>query len=198
MIRRWLRAPIAVLAVALAAGPPPCVLRAQTSRTTGSPGLDIAGMDRSVKPGDDFFGYANGTWLKEAEIPADRGSRGVGAILTELTDRRVAELIQRAAQAGAPAGSDLRKIGDYYASFVDSSAIDAAGLTPLRPTLDSIAAIGDQKDLARFLGTTLRADVDALNATNFYTENLLGLWVAQDLDQPSQYSGATTSARPLR
>jgi predicted metalloendopeptidase len=164
------------------------MLRAQTSRTTGSPGLDIAGMDRSVKPGDDFFGYANGTWLKEAEIPADRSSWGVGAILTELTDRRVAELIQRAAQAGAPAGSDLRKIGDYYASFMDSTAIDAAGLTPLRPTLDSIAAIGDQKDLARFLGTTLRADVDALNATNFYTENLLGLWVAQDLDQPSRYS----------
>ena len=81
-----------------------------------------------------------------------------------------------------------RKIGDYYASFMDSTAIDAAGLTPLEPTLDSIAAIRDRTDLARFLGSTLRADVDAINFTNFHTENLLGLWVAQDLDDPTHYS----------
>ena len=71
---------------------------------------------------------------------------------------------------------------------MDEAAIDAAGLTPLQPTLDSIAAIRDRKDLARVLGSTLRADVDALNATNFYTDNLFGLWVAQDLDDPTHYS----------
>ena len=67
---------------------------------------------------------------------------------------------------------------------MDTTAIDAAGLKPLQPTLDSIAAIRDRKDLARVLGSTLRADVDALNNTNFYTEHLFGLWVAQDLDDP--------------
>ena len=145
-------------------------------------------MDRSVAPGDDFFKYANGTWLKHTEIPADRSSYTSGVILTDLTDRRTADLIQGAVKGDAPAGSDLRKIGDFYASFMDTTAIDAAGLKPLQPTLDSIAAIADRKALANMLGSTVRADVDVLNSTNLYTENILGLWVAQDLDDPSHYS----------
>ncbi len=71
---------------------------------------------------------------------------------------------------------------------MDTTAIDAAGLTPIQPLLDSIAAIVDRRDLARVLGSTLRADVDVLNNTNYYTENLFGLWVAQDLDDPTHYS----------
>jgi putative endopeptidase len=163
-------------------------LSAQTRDTSDSPGIDVAGMDRSVKPGDNFFAYANGTWLKQTEIPADRSSFGAGAILSDSTDRRVAELIQESAKGSAPAGSDRRRIGEFYVSFMDTTAIDAAGFKPLQSTLDSITAIGDRKELAHFLGSTLRADVDALNNTNFYTENLLGLWVAQDLDDPTQYS----------
>ena len=145
-------------------------------------------MDTAVAPGSDFFKYANGTWLERTEIPADRSTYGAGVMLVELTDRRVAELIQNAVKSDAPAGSDTRKIGDYYTSFMDSAAIDAKGLAPLRPKLDSISAIRDRKDLARVLGAGLRADVDALNNTNFYTPNLFGLWVAQDLDDPSHYS----------
>jgi putative endopeptidase len=169
---------------------PPSAVSGQTSPASTRPGagIDLAGMDRSVKPGDDFFAYANGTWLKETEIPADRSSYGAGAVLGELTDKRVADLIRQAAKSSAPANSERRKIGDFYTAFMDSAAIEAAGLKPLRSTLDSIAAIKDRKELARFLGSTLRADVDALNATNFYTENLFGLWVAQDLDDPDQYS----------
>jgi putative endopeptidase len=176
--------PAFVAAALAAASAPPLV--SQTARP--SPGLDVAGMDRSVKPGDSFFNYANGTWLRQTEIPADRSTYGASAILIEQTDRRVADLIQEATKADAPAGSDLRKVGDYYASFMDSTAIDAAGLKPLQPTLDSIAAIRDRKDLARVLGSELRNDVDALNNTNFYTDNLFGLWVAQDLDDPTHYS----------
>jgi putative endopeptidase len=175
-----------IAVIALAAAAPHAALLAQQAHTP--PALDVAGMDRSVKPGDNFFEYANGTWLKQTEIPADRSSYGGSAILIELTDRRVANLIQETAKASAPAGSDLRKIGDYYTSFMDTTAINAAGLTPLQPALDSIAAIRDRRDLARVLGSGLRADVDAINATNFYTENLFGLWVAQDLDDPTHYS----------
>lgn len=175
------------LIAALILLPLPAV-RAQTNHSPKSPGIDVAGMDRSVKPGDDFFAYANGTWLEKTEIPADRSSYGAGSILAEQTDRRVAELIQGAAKGSNPGGSDRRMIGDYYSTFMDSAAIERAGLKPLQPTLDSISAISNRKELARFLGSTIRADVDALNATNFYTENLLGLWVAQDLDDPSQYS----------
>ena len=164
----------------------PGSMAAQQAHTP--PALDVAGMDHSVKPGDNFFEYANGSWIKQTEIPADRSTYGGSAILIELTDRRVADLIQEAAKANAPAGSDLRKIGDYYTSFMDTAAIDAAGLEPLQPALDSIAAIRDRKDLARVLGSGLRADVDVINATNFYTDNLFGLWVAQDLDDPTHYS----------
>ena len=161
---------------------------AETSTAITPHGVDVAGMDRSARPGDAFYEYANGTWLKQTEIPADRSTYGAGAILTEIVDRRVGELIQQTATANTAAGSERRKIGDFYTSFMDTTAIDAAGLKPLEPTLDSIAAIHDRADLARFLGSTLRADVDALNNTNFYTENLFGLWVAQDLDDPAQYA----------
>jgi putative endopeptidase len=176
-----------IAALTLATSAPPATLVAQQAHSSAA-GLDLVGMDPSVKPGDNFFDYANGTWLKQTPIPPDRSSYGTFVTLIDLTDRRVADLIQETAKANAPAGSDLRKIGDYYASFIDTTAIDAAGLKPLQPTLDSIAAIRDRKDLARVLGSGLRADVDALNATNFYTENLFGLWVAQDLDDPTHYS----------
>jgi putative endopeptidase len=183
------RHPLTPLVTALALTAPlmsPGRMTAQQAHTSAA--LDVAGMDRSVKPGDNFFEYANGTWLKQTEIPADRSTYGGSVILIELTDRRVADLIQQTAKTNAPAGSDLRKIGDYYASFMDTAAIDAAGLKPLQSTLDSIAAIHDRKDLAHVLGSGLRADVDVLNATNVYTENLFGLWVAQDLDDPTHYS----------
>ena len=151
-------------------------------------GLDLAGMDRSVKPGDNFFLYTNGTWMKETPIPPDRGSVGAGAQVADLTDKRVVELIQSAAKANAAVGSPKRMIGDYYASFMDTTAIEAAGIKPLQPAFATIAAIKTRKELSRVLGSTLQADVDALNATNFYTENLFGLWVASDLDNPTEYA----------
>jgi putative endopeptidase len=152
-----------------------------------APGIDLAGIDRTVAPGDDFFRYANGSWLKETQIPPDRSVYGTGAILVELTTRRTVALI-RAAAASAPAGTDARKIGDYYASFMDEARIEKLGLKPLEPELARIDAIADRRQLARSLGAALRADVDVLNNTNLHTDNLFGLWVAQDLDDPAHYS----------
>ena len=149
-------------------------------------GLDLVGMDRTVAPGDDFFAYGNGAWVKHTEIPADRGSYGVGREVADLTDRRTAALIRSAATA--PAGSELRKVGDCFHSFMDQKAIEAKGLAPLRPTFKVINAIQDRKYLARYLGSTLRADVDVLNNTQYHTANFLGLWVAQDLDDPTRYA----------
>ena len=148
-------------------------------------GLDLAGIDRSAAPGDDFFHYANGAWLKVTEIPPDRSSYGPAEQLAELTAERTAELVRNT--AGAPAGSEARKIGDYYASFMDEAGIEKKGLEPLQPALRRIDAIKDRAGLAQALGATLRADVDVLNNTNLHTDNLLGLWVAQDLDDPARY-----------
>ena len=167
---------------ALVAAPPRNGTRPEVS------GLDLTGMDRSVAPGHDFFAYANGAWEKRTEIPADRGAFGVGEEVADLTDRRTAALIKAAAASKAPLGSDLRKIGDYYTSFMDEKAIEAKGLTPLKSAFKAIASIHDRVSLAHYLGTTLRADVDVLNATNYYTPNLFGLWVAQDLDDPTRYA----------
>jgi len=158
-----------------------------TAATADAPGIDLAGIDRSVAPGDDFFAYANGAWYKATAIPEDRATYGASAIVYDRTSQRTVELIQDAAKTEAAAGSVERKVGDYYTSFMDEAGIEAKGLTPVRSKLDAIAAIADRRSLSRYLGTTLRADVDALNATNFYTDNLLGLWVAQDLDEPSRY-----------
>jgi putative endopeptidase len=152
-----------------------------------SSGIDLAGMDRAVTPGDNFFAYANGTWLKTATIPPDRSSYGPFDALQELTVKRTADLIKEIAGKDELPGSEARMIADFYTSYMDETGIEAKGLTPLQPQLDQIAAITNKAELSRFLGSTLRADVDVLNATNLITDNLLGLWVAQDLDNPSRY-----------
>jgi predicted metalloendopeptidase len=151
------------------------------------PGIDLAGLDRSVAPGDDFFAYANGAWLKNTPIPADRASYGTSSILVDLTNGRTANLIRQTARAKARPGSEPRKIGDYFASFMDEAGIEARGLQPLQPAFERIAGLKDLRGLSGYLGGTLRADVDVLNATNLTTDNILGLWVAQDLNDPKRY-----------
>ena len=175
-----------VLGAALAGCP------ANSLKTAGSadgqPDILHAALDTTVVPGDDFFAYANGAWIKSTEIPPDRSSWGTGGILAELTAKRTADLIAEAARTSAPAGSDARKIGDTYNTFMDEAAIEAKGLVPLAPELAAIAAITDAQSLARHLGKTVRADVDVLNSTSLHTANIFGLWVAQDLDDPQRYA----------
>ncbi len=152
---------------------------------TPQPGLDLEGMDRSVAPGDDFFDYGNGGWFRRTEIPADRAAWGSFAVLAEEGNRRTAELIREA--GGSPTmGPEARRVGDYFAAYMDEAGIEAKGLEPLRPELAAIAAIGDRSALASYLGGLLRADVDPLNATDFYTDRLFGLWVSPDLDAPER------------
>ena len=148
--------------------------------------IDTAGMDRSVAPGDDFYAFANGGWLKSHEIPADRVVIGTGSTVFDETQRRTAELI-KTADTAAP-GTEARKIGDLYASYMDEAGIEAKGIAPLKPALEALTAVTDEKSLARALGSTLRADVDVLNATNYSTANIFGLWIAQDLDDPTKYA----------
>ena len=162
-------------------------LFAVTSFTALAVGIERDAMDTSTAPGDDFWTYANGAWAKAHPIPADRSSYGVDAVLTEETKKRTVDLIQAAAQNAKP-GSDAQKVGDYYASFMDESGIESKGLTPLQPMFAKIAAIGDRTALARYLGEGLRADIDVLNATHLYTDNLFGLWVSPSFQDPTRYS----------
>ncbi len=152
-------------------------------------GIDLSGMDRSVKAGDDFYAYANGKWQATTEIPADRASTGVFYTVYERAEKRLSDLVQALQKENPAAGSNERKIVDYYAAFMDEAGIEANGLTPLQPSLSAVDGIQDLSGLSRYLGSTLRADVDPINATNFYTENLFGLFVAAGLDDHSQNFG---------
>jgi len=184
MRSNWFRLILMALSFAVA----PCSLGAAAgNEPTFTPGIEVTGMDRSVSPGASFFAYANGTWLGTNEIPPDRSSYGSWDVVEQLVERGVANLIQHLAEARQTEGIETRMIGDYYASFMQEDRIEALGLRPLQPILKRIKEISNRRALATFLGTTLRADVDVLNNTRVYTDNLFGLWVAQDLDHPDRY-----------
>jgi putative endopeptidase len=148
-------------------------------------GVDLAGIDHAVQPGDDFDGYANGAWRAKAVIPTDRSSTGVFFDVFQKAEKRNAELIQGLAASHPAAGSDAARIADYYTAYMDQAGIEQRGLAPLQPTFDRIDAIASTTDLARVLGEGTRVDVDPLNATNYSTEHLFGLFVAQGLEDPS-------------
>ena len=124
---------------------------AQPSLPKG-PEVNLSYMDRAVRPGDDFYEYANGDWIKNTEIPADRAGTAPALPLADEMDKRVSELITEAAKSDKSS-----KIANLYDSFMDEAAIEAKGLKPLQPHLDAIKAISNQRELAHALGETLRA-----------------------------------------
>ncbi|WP_430419425.1 M13 family metallopeptidase [Phenylobacterium sp.] len=169
------------------APPPPPPAPPKPRAQVGEFGFDVSGMDASAAAGDDFFRYSVGKWVDRTEIPADRSNITAFAVIAEKAAERTRAIIEDTAKTEQPAGSEARKIGDYFASFMDAERIEQLGAAPLKPELDEIAAIRTRKDLARVLGASIRADTDALNATNFYTDRPFGLWVAEDLDDTTMY-----------
>jgi len=154
-----------------------------------SPGVDVAGMDKTIRPGDDFYGYTNGGWMQATVIPPDRAVYGGFTVIEEMVSKRTVDLIQEAGKSPAAHGSPSAMVGAYYAAWMNEDAIEERGLAPIRRDLDAIAGIADRKALARVLGGGLRADVDALNATDFYTDRPFGLWVAPDFANPQRNVG---------
>ncbi len=168
------------------AGPAPQISKKSQAAPKAQPttGLDLEGMDKSLQPGDSFFAYANGGWLKKAVIPEDRSRFGISSEVNNLTSKRIEALIQ---EAGKRSDKTSRMISDFYQSYLDIEAIETKGLTPLKATLDNISGLQNRDQLSKYLGTTLRADMDLFNATDTETPNILGLWVAQDLNNPKRY-----------
>jgi predicted metalloendopeptidase len=136
-------------------------------------------MDRSIRPGDDFYRYANGGWLGTVAIPAGHSSYDTRAMLIEKASRQVQDLIQEAAESHPINGSVAQKVGDYYTSLMDEDGIEAKGLTPLRDELARISTIANRTSLSAYLGATLTGEVDGLT-TN--ADHILGLWVNQGFD----------------
>jgi putative endopeptidase len=156
---------------------------------TKEPAVDVAGMDRSILPGDDFYGYTNGGWMKATQIPPDRAVYGSFTIIEEVVSKRTVDLIQTAGKAKAREGSPAGMVGAYYDAWMNEEAIEKRGLEPLKSELDAIAGITDRAALARVLGAGIRADVDALNNTDFYTSRPFGLWAAPDFAHPDRNAG---------
>ena len=159
----------------------------ETEQVQGSElGIVPASMDRSVKPGDDFFTFANGSWVKHTPIPEDRSNIGGFYLADQTREKQTRELLDGILKSNPDAGSNEGKIANYYNAFLNTDAIDKAGLAPAKADLDAIGRIADRKQLSSAIGGTLRADTDPLNTTNFQTENLFGIFVTQGLDTPGE------------
>lgn len=134
--------------------------------------------DEAVRPQDDLFGHANGTWVRETEIPSDRGRYGTFDMLREQSDERVRTIIERAAaDTDAPAGSPTRKVGDLYRSFMDEAKAEELGLSPIAEDLAAIERIGDLDGLFRTLGRLQREG----------GPGLFDFGVAPDAKNPEEY-----------
>ena len=121
----------------------------------GSFGFDVAGMDRSARPGENFYTFANGNWDRATQIPADRSNYGMFTVLDDLSSQRTRAIVE---EAMATPGS---RIGDFYASFMDEAAVNAAGIAPLRPAMARIRAIADRSQWAAESGRLFREGLTA-------------------------------------
>src|SRR3954468_5786803 len=110
-------------------------------------GIDTANFDRSVRPQDDLFRFVNGGWLKRTPIPSDAPRWGTFDELDERSRESMRAILEDAARSNAAAGSEERKVGDFYASFLDSARVESLGVTPLKGELARIAGVSSVTEL---------------------------------------------------
>jgi putative endopeptidase len=113
----------------------------------GAWGFDMGAMDKSVRPGNDFFDYVLGTWVKQAKIPPDKLCAGVGLDIQNQLDADLKSIVEGAAAKHAPAGEISQQIGDLYASYMNETLLNKKGVEPVRPLLASVDAINDRPGL---------------------------------------------------
>ena len=164
---------VAALALATAAQ----VAVGASSPAVPHPGLDKSGMDPSVRPQDDLFLAMNGAWLASTGIPADKTAWGAVYEMRELSDQRVKGIIEELAAKPQAAGTNGAKIGDFYSSYMDTAAIDAAGTRPLAPFEAQVSAVKNKKDLVLLMGRWAGV-----------MDMPLGLGVGPDARDPGVYS----------
>jgi predicted metalloendopeptidase len=149
----------------------------------GTFGVDLAGMDTSVKPGQDFYTYAGGKWMKDNKIPADKSRWGMFDALREESDVNVKKILEEKVAAKGAKGSNDQKVGDYYAAHLDQAAIDAKGFAPAKPALDAIAKAKTLEDIVKLMG---RPDLPL--------EAPIGMGVTLDQKDPDRYVVVATQS----
>jgi putative endopeptidase len=120
----------------------------------GTWGFDASGMDRSVKPGDDWFRFVNGTWAKNTQIPPDRTSWGPFVVLRDLSEARLRTMLD-AYSSDDDGDADRAKIATLYRAFMDEAAVERAGAAPLAAQLEPIKRAASKEDIARLMGASL-------------------------------------------
>ncbi len=173
-----------LLALGLAAGLSACGQKTSAPTETaqvqspvlGTFGVALENMDKTVKPGDNFFYYVNGTWLDNTEIPAEKSNYGSFTMLHDQSVKDVQAIIQDMASAKSAKGSNEQKIGDLYAAFMDTDKIEALGITPIAADLAAIKALKSRKDVAAMMGDP-----------SMGVKSPIGGWVDVDVKDTSNY-----------
>ncbi len=150
------------------------VLHGQTSSAQKMAPLERT-VDANIRPGDDFFSYANGAWLKATVIPAGRERWGPRDEIGARVRQQIADVLE------TPKGSLGKKVADFRAAYANEAAIEARGIKPLAPMLARIDAVTDKESLANLLGASARADVDPLNMGIYASSTPLGLSVERSI-----------------
>jgi putative endopeptidase len=145
----------------------------------GKWGIDLDGMDRSVKPGDDFFRYVNGKWAATTQIPPDKTSFGAFAILRDLSEARVRALLDRwAADKNLKAGSDEAKVAAIYRTFLDEGTMEKLDAKPIQSRLDAIRKANSRAEIAALMAHSQAS----------FGRSLFGAGVSDDAKNPDKYA----------
>lgn len=144
----------------------------------GEWGIDTAGMDTSVRPGEDFFAYVSGTWAENTQIPSDKSMYGSFLVLRDLSEARVRQLLE-GYELGDPAGTgNAAKLAALYQGFLDEAAVEALGAQPLQPHLEAIRAVADKDGMAALMG----------NRNASFGGSFFGHYVGDDQRNPDVYT----------
>lgn len=147
----------------------------------GAWGFDAKGMNAKVTPGNNFYEYANGGWLAATPIPADKSNYGMFTVLSDKSDERTKEIIMNAKASDGP---EAKKVADYFAAFMDESAIEQKGIAPIKADLDAIAKIKDGKGLVAAFAKSSRMG----------RGTPIGGYVGQDDKDPEHYLAGISQA----
>src|SRR5947209_11515619 len=160
-------------ALAFGADAPPAKLK------YGSWGLDLPGMDKNTKPGDDFFRYANGTWIDKTQIPADKPAYSLRLAMTDLTEQRLKDLLEASGASATGNPSSLQeKAGAFYHSFMDESRVEQLGAKAIEPELNDLKNAKTRDDFAALMGRTTRD----------FEFALFNVAIDVDLKDPKEYA----------
>jgi len=182
---------LAAFAISLTLLTPAAAMLAAEPATTTAPaaptaaerfgkwGVDLEGMDRAVKPGDDFFRYVNGKWAARTQIPPDKTSFGAFVILRDLSEARVRALLDRwAADKTLKPGSDEAKVAAIYRTFLDEKTAEKLDARPIQPRLEEIRKAESREGLARLMGRSL----------GIFGRSFFGAGVSDDAKNPDRYA----------